>query len=277
MYPERRRRTRRRDTAVTRRTFRHPAEADLDTAPEQAHALLVDLRESFAPSYLTLISIIQGVLLGLVFELISEGRSATGVRDPASVLVFNNVVLIALVWNEYRMGSSMFKWIPSLLDAVIPFTVGALQAALILTTGRPTAWIAWLAVFYVSGAVAFENMYRRSAAEERNAFVLHQNRDFRRLNPLVSVLLAAGMAVLALRHAATATVPGAAELAAITAANLLFLVRGEVNWQVIVRAARTTGATPPRGVTAVAPGTAGSDAHAPRAPAPVEAIGTLEG
>jgi hypothetical protein len=44
---------------------RHPAEAALDTPEEQAAALLHDLRESFAPSYLTLISIIEGVLLGL--------------------------------------------------------------------------------------------------------------------------------------------------------------------------------------------------------------------
>lgn len=218
--------------------FRHPAEADLDTGAEQAHALLRDLRESFAPSYLTLISIIEGFLLALIFELLSEGRSTTGLRDPASVLVFNNVILIVLVWNEYRMGSCMFKWIPSLLDAVIPVAVGAVQAALILTTDRPVAWLVWLTAFYAAGAAAFENMYRRSAAEERNGFVLHYNRLFRRLNPICCLLMAIPLGALAAVHLEAGTRPGMAGLIAVSLANLTFLLRGEVNWQLLVRATR---------------------------------------
>jgi hypothetical protein len=208
------------------RRARYPAGEDFDTAEEQAQALLHDLRESFAPTYLTLISIIEGVLLGLIFELISEGRSATGFGDPASLLVFNNIVLIALVW------------IPSLADAVIPFTVGALQAALILTTERPVTWLAWLAVLYAASLVAYMNMYLRAAAEERNALVLWRNRVFRWLNPVLSGLLAVTFAVWAALHHAAGTTPGMVELVMITAANLLFLARGEVNWQLTVRAAR---------------------------------------
>ena len=219
-------------------SFRHPAEADLDTGPEQAHALLRDLRESFAPSYLTLISIIEGFLLALIFELLSEGRSTAGLRDPASVLVFNNVILIVLVWNEYRMGSCMFKWIPSLLDALIPFMVGVFQAALILSTDRPVAWLLWLTAFYAAGMVAFENMYRRSAAEERNGFVLHHNRLFRRLNPVCCLLMAVPLGALAAVHLEAGTRPGMAALIAVSLANLMFLLRGEVNWQLLVRATR---------------------------------------
>ena len=225
--------------------FRHPAEPDLDTSAEQAHALLRDLRDSFAPSYLTLISIIEGFLLALIFQLLSEGRSTAGLWDPASILVLNNVVLIVLVWNEYRMGSCMFKWILSLLDALIPFTVGAIQAALILTTSRPVAWLVWLAIFYAGGMIAFENMYRRSAAEERNGFVLLRNRFFRRLNPLCCLVMALGVGGLAAVHLAAGTRPGVAALAAVTAANLAFLLRGEVNWQLVVRATRRAGEARP--------------------------------
>ncbi|NIP80976.1 MAG: hypothetical protein GWM90_17870 [Gemmatimonadetes bacterium] len=206
---------------------------------EQAQALLRDLRESFAPSYLTLISIIQGVLLGLSFELVSEGRATTGLADPASLLVFNNIVLIALVWNEYRMGSSMFRWIPSLLDAVIPFTVGGLQAALILTTARPAQWLAGLAVLFAASIPAYENMYRRAAEEERNALVLEHNRFFRWFNPVACCALAVGIGALAAVHLSRGSDPGIGALLAVTLLNGLFLLRGEVNWRIVVRAART--------------------------------------
>lgn len=221
------------------RRYRHPAGEDLDTVQEQAEALLRDLRDSFAPSYLTLISIIQGVLLGLSFELVSEGRATTGPTDPASLLVFNNIVFIALVWNEYRMGSSMFRWIPSLLDAVIPFTVGGLQAALILTTTRPTTWMAVLAMIYAASVVAYENMYRRAAAEERNALVVDHNRFFRWFNPAISGVLAVGIGLVAWVYASRGADPGWRTLLVVTTLNLLFLARGEVNWQVAVRAARS--------------------------------------
>lgn len=225
--------------------FRYPADEDLDTVEEQAEALLRDLRESFAPSYLTLISIIEGVMLALLFELLAEGRLTTAVRDPHTLLVFNNVVLIALVWNEYRMGSCMFRWIPSLLDAMIPFTVGALQGALILASARPVTWLAWLAVLFGASVIAYENMYRRAGGEERNALVLEHNRVFRWLNPALSAVLAVAFGALAVAHASRGTVPGTGLLVGVTLANVLFLVRGEVNWQVIVRTARL--AAPPAG------------------------------
>lgn len=224
-------------------TYRHPAEADLDTAEEQARALLHDLRESFAPSYLTLISIIQGVLLGLMFELVAEGHVRLGLRDPAILLVLNDIVMIMLVWNEYRMGSSMFRWVPSLLDAVIPFMVGGFQAALILTIAHPRAWLGCLATFYLAGIVAYRNMYRRSAEEERNAFVLERNRGFQRLNLAGCLVLAALLWTLFAYHRAVGSTPGWPTLTLVTLVNLTFLVRGELNWRMIVSAARSVGQT----------------------------------
>jgi len=224
-----------------RETYPFPAGEDFDTAEEQARALLLDLRDSFAPSYLTLISIIEGVLLGLMFQLLSEGRPVLRFGHPAIVLVFNNVIIIALVWNEYRMGSSMFRWVPSLLDAIIPFSVGGLQAALILSVSHPLAWLGWLATFYLTGGIAFENMYRRSAEEERNAFVLERNRSFRRLNVISSLLFAIVLWSAFGLHRAGGTIPGPGTLVLATVLNIAFLLRGEANWRMIVAAARSIG------------------------------------
>lgn len=218
--------------------FLHAAEPALDTMEEQARALLHDLRESFVPSYLTLISIIEGVLLGLVFELVAEGRTPFAWHDPSWLLVVNNVVIIALVWNEYRMGSFMYRWVPSLIDAVIPFAVGGLQATLILAVGSPMAWLGWLAVFYLAALAAFENMYRRAAEEARNEFVMMRNRTFRRLNVVACFGMAAALGGLLAFYRVTDTIPGWTGIAFVTALNIAFLVRGEVNWRIILGAAR---------------------------------------
>jgi hypothetical protein len=224
--------------------YRHPVEAELDSAQEQARALLVELRDSFAPTYLTLISIIQGVLLGLTFQLLFERWPELRADGPVLVLLFNNLVLIALVWNEYRMGSYMFRWVPYLLDAVIPFAVGGLQAGLILAIGSPLAWLGWLATFYLAAVVAFENMYRRSAEEQRNAFVLERNRGFRRLNVGACLGLSLLLWVAFATHALRGTTPGWATWLPVSILNVAFLVRGEVNWRHIVAAARRASTTP---------------------------------
>jgi hypothetical protein len=219
--------------------YRHRAEAQLDTPEEQAKALLHDMRESFAPSYLTLISIIEGVLLGLLFELIATGHIALRLADPASLLVLNNLILIMVVWNEYRMGSSMFRWVPSLPDAVIPFMLGGFQAALLLTVSYPLAWLGCLAAFYMVSIIAYQNMYSRSAEEERNAFVLVHNRGFQRLNLASCLLISALLWLLFAYHSMRGSTPGWYSLGLVTLLNMTFLLRGEANWRVIVAATRS--------------------------------------
>jgi hypothetical protein len=225
--------------------YQHAAEPELDTPEEQATTLLHDLRESFAPSYLTLVSIIEGVLLGLTIELIATGYIALNPADPAILLVLNNVLLIALVWNEYRMGSSMFRWVPSLPDAMIPFMIGVSQAALLLTLHRPLSWLAWLAGFYAAAMIAYCNMYYRAGQEERNAFVLAHNRRFKVFN-LVACFVSAGvLGLLAAYHAGRGSLPGWRSLGLVTLITTAFLARGEVNWRVIVAATRAAAARAP--------------------------------
>lgn len=224
--------------------YTHPAEPDLDTRREQADALLRDLRESFSPTYLTLISIIEGVLLGLMFELLSEGRPALRLLDPATLLVVNNALIIVLVWNEYRMGACMFRWVPSIVDAVIPFGIGGIQAALILTVSDAAIWLAWLTAFYAGGVVAFENMYRRSEAEGRNALVLERNRVYRVLNPVGSLVMAALVGGRAAFDLSRGSEPGWLPLLAVTGCNVAFLLRGELNWRAVVSTARLASTRP---------------------------------
>lgn len=112
--------------------------------------------------------------------------------------------------------------------------------ALILTVTSPFAWLGWLALFYLAGSIAYENMYRRSAAEARNEFVIERNRFYRRFNPGACVVMALVMGVLLGFHLLTGTAPSWPTLLLVTAFNVAFLLRGEGNWRVIVGAARRT-------------------------------------
>jgi hypothetical protein len=114
-----------------------------------------------------------------------------------------------------------------------------------LAVGQPIAWLAWLATFYLAGIVAFENMYRRSAEEQRNAFVLEQNQAFRRLNVLVSLGLSLLLWTICAAHVLRDTAPGWPTWLLVTSLNIAFLVRGELNWRHIVAAARRTTAAGP--------------------------------
>jgi hypothetical protein len=137
------------------------------------------------------------------------------------------------------MGSSMCRGVPSLPDAVIPFMLGGFQAALLLTLSRPLAWLGWLAAFYAVAIVAYHNMYSRSAEEERNAFVLARNRGFQRLNLVGCLLVSALLWTVFAYHSTRGSIPGWYSLLGVTLANVLFLLRGEANWRVIVAAARS--------------------------------------
>lgn len=210
---------------------------DTIDAPEE---LLRHLRESFGSSYLTLISILQGVLLALTFEevraSVKGGEAGPEVWLPACV----TVLVIAIVWNEYRMGATMYQWVPGLLDSLIPFLLGGLQAALVWTMlGEPAAWFSALAVFYSLGGLAYWNMYHHARKEGVNQFALAQGKRLRLLNYAACGLMAAIFSVAAYylwggSHA-KAEIP---LFVAAAAMNILFLLKGEANWQAVLTAAR---------------------------------------
>src|SRR5690349_17919714 len=90
--------------------------------------LLLSLESAFSISYVTLISIIQGGALGYLVTVLdrvtAQGANLTHLDLESWLLAFLAFILIATVWNEYMMGATIFNWIPTLMDALIPFTIG---------------------------------------------------------------------------------------------------------------------------------------------------------
>ncbi len=111
------------------------------------------LKDQFAPAYLTLTSIIQGVALSTLVIRIE----ATSQRFDAADWLLAAATLLAFfgVWHEYLMQALAFVWMPPLLDSVVPF--GFLVAELFMAHfvfGNQRAWLLAIGVAFGVGVVA---------------------------------------------------------------------------------------------------------------------------
>lgn len=112
------------------------------------------LRGQFAPAYLTLTSIIQGVALSTLVIRV-EGMSdhftlANWLLAIATLLAF------LLVWHEYLMQALAYVWMPTLIDSAVPF--GILVAELFLAHfvyGNERVWFLIAAIAFALGIVAW--------------------------------------------------------------------------------------------------------------------------
>ena len=112
------------------------------------------LKDQFAPAYLTLTSIIQGVALSTLVIRIE----ATSERFAAAdwLLAAATLVAFLVVWHEYLMQALAFVWMPTLLDSVVPF--GFLVAELFMAHfvyGNQRAWLLATGAGFGVGIVAW--------------------------------------------------------------------------------------------------------------------------
>ena len=166
---------------------------------ESARQFLGRLQASYSDTYLTLISIIQGATLSLLVmktEVLAHGHSFIEAFPlDRSLLFLSFLLIIVLVWNEYRMGITLYNWIPQLRDALILFALGAVEllALLRIDEGSALVWAFWcLAGLFVLGALGFENQYRQATNAGINAFALEVTRGFRRTDIWACAISGAG-------------------------------------------------------------------------------------
>lgn len=121
---------------------------------QTSESVATRLREQFAPSYLTLTSIIQGVALSTLVIRIEGNADHFG---PANwLLAAATLLAFLLVWHEYVMQVLAYVWMPTLLDSAVPF--GFLVAELFLAHlvyGNQRAWLFAAAAGFTFGAVAY--------------------------------------------------------------------------------------------------------------------------
>jgi len=125
------------------------------------------IKSQFAPAYLTLASIIQGVALSTLVVRVES--SYPGFNAVAWLLTITTFLVILDIWHEYLMLVLAYVWLPTLLDSIVRFAFVAAELFLAhFVYGNLRAWLLAYAACYLVGIAAWllRNAQVRKLAEE---------------------------------------------------------------------------------------------------------------
>ncbi len=144
---------------------------DLKPAPEM---ISQRLKGQFAPAYLTLTSIIQGVALSVLAARVEATYAQFDATDW--LLTIATFLVFLEVWNEYLMQVLAFVWLPNLLDSLVPFAflAGELFMAHFVYHGL-RGWLLTLSLLFIVGGAA--NLLTLTQART----LAEENRDIARV------------------------------------------------------------------------------------------------
>ena len=131
---------------------------------EISQAGVTQLRErmtqTFSATYLTLLSIIQGTTVALLFSTVQGLLGRGEFHAPQLVLTIGLFLIIVLLWHQYQIGVILYEWVPQIVDAVIPFVLGACEFIAILGLQYGSlVTAATFAVFFVLGLFGLEYQF----------------------------------------------------------------------------------------------------------------------
>ncbi len=145
-------------------------EAKQEREPDHAR-LHRQLRGAFAVTYLTMLSIIQGVALADLAGVVAGGYDHF---SPIQwLMVPMTFFTIITVWNHFMADSISMEWIPSFSDAVLPFAFGAVEITVnhTLLLGLP-AWLLGVAAAAALEVVGTRFMDRKASQETQDKQLL---------------------------------------------------------------------------------------------------------
>ena len=152
--------------------------------------------ESLIPTiYLTFISIIEGVALGLLaqqfFTFSSDSKSHIEdlyVRAPYALSTFLSMVIVTY---EYIVLTLVERYSYQLLDTIILFGLGLFQIGPSFFLSDPLWWWATNAVFCAAGVIAFINeLYRSKEYAFAEKGIYHMTKRKLQFDVCVSVMAA---------------------------------------------------------------------------------------
>jgi hypothetical protein len=163
--------------------------------PEQHHLLVQQkLKDSFGPSYMTALSVIQAAALAdLALVVAGNYQHFTPTQWLQVLLSFG---IFIFYWNQYTMHSALWEWIPDLRDAAIPFVTGGFE--LLLNHTIPLSLSLWLfaaaAMLAIGAATTWHTILRAGEEAENSRLLALLSRQHR----LSGLYLLAGSALLLL-------------------------------------------------------------------------------
>jgi hypothetical protein len=223
----------------------------MNAAPEREphHRMLHHkMKDSYGPTYLTVLSLIQGVALTDLAVVVSGDYEQFTLVHWLLVLI--NIGVLIVILNVYTVQSILWDWIPDLRDAVIVITFGALE--LFLNHTIPVSMIAWLlglAGICMMGVLGTWHIDWRAKMEPENSKLLSFLKDHHRLfahyllgNTVLLLLLAWGSRLAGLEAADVQGIRGVLTLALVLLVALCLggaTIIAHWYWHKAVKYART--------------------------------------
>lgn len=206
---------------------------------DEAEEIRTRMRGAFSTIYLTLLSIIQGVALAVLFAKVDSLIDGHEFHAPQVVMATGIFLAIVAVWNQYQMGVMLYAWTAEIFDAFIPFGLGLTEYAMISAIDRGASAVLFAnGALLVMGIAAFEYQYfqvRRNAGA--GAFVHELNHDFRAMDA-ISTAIAAALAFAAALLLARAGPGSPGELAGawlVVAIAVGHFAREVLQWRTVQR------------------------------------------
>jgi hypothetical protein len=205
-----------------------------------ALTLLREFESSFDDVYLTLVSVLQGAILALLLEKAEDLLThplSTGMAVPG-LMVIAQLMIIVVFWNEYRLGVTLYRWVPTMRDATIPFALATAQSMGVFCLDHPSrCLLIQQAAFYLLALVGFWNLYAKAVESGLNRPALSFTVRFMMWDFGSCLLSVAALAVAAIAVPAEArNSPFAAVLIATVACVQLF--RQWRNWHLALGTVR---------------------------------------
>jgi hypothetical protein len=159
---------------------------DLKPAPDIVSGRL---KSQFAPAYLTLTSIIQGVALSVLAARVEATYTHFGATDW--LLTIATFLMFVSLWHEYLMQALAFVWMPALLDSLVPFAFLACElfAAHFVYHGLRGWLLAFGLGFVVGGAAQLLTLTQARRLGEENRDVVGALRPNSRMRAALSAVI----------------------------------------------------------------------------------------
>ncbi len=109
---------------------------------------------NFPGIYLTIISVIQGVALGLLVQSLFKGGIIVISRIPYALISFGTI--IAVFW-EYIWFVGIYRWSPRISDIITPLFLGVSEIIPLFFFDNPRYWWFFNFVLCFVGSIAFLN------------------------------------------------------------------------------------------------------------------------